>query len=808
MAEGLGEAILTLRTDDSAFTGGVTRAEGQAQKLGGTLDRASGSSSKLAGEMLRSGQSAEQAGRSFSQAGAQVEASAGAQRASLQNLGFQLNDVATMFALGANATQIFASQGGQIIQVLQQMAANSAQSGSAAEAATSDIEGMGDTVLDTADKAKDMGGTLGKVAGFLSGPWGIALTVAITALSPFIGQLFEAEDALEGVEFASSRLGDAQAILGGVLDRTTGQINTQSQALLALARAQAAAGAVGALQRRAEARAELDSISRGGLGDLTFEGGGPMSPGRIVRRETGAGIVDAYRNGQMSGAEAERRLRSFADKGIISQEDYFRAAQAVTADAVEAENIKLFEETQAALSGDAAAGRRIFGPQGGSRPRTRRGRSGPEPRTEAEKAADFDEQTYAIERETLQARLDLATSADERAGIQDELLSLEREQRIAEIEASDLGRERKDALIAQVTALLGITPLVDEQGNMILSANRGLEGAIISRERMAQIEREAEALAEEQYRIEAEALQLQLQLADTDAERKAIALKILDAEDAALRAKLEAVIASQVTTEAERQRAQIALDALNATAGTRRAALGRQNETALEGYLRGLNATPGQINEALEGISIDGLETLNEGLTQAILGAESLGDVFSRVADQIIADLLRIAIQQAIIRPLANALFGGGGEGGGGGGFFGGLFGGGGLFGSLFGGGGGSTGPFSLSSVGGLVSGFAGGFATGGTIPTGKFAVVGEEGPELAFAAPGGLGIMSNPASRRMLAASGDGTTVTIPISVDATGADAAAIARLNARLDQLRDELPGTIVTTVRDARERRFIG
>lgn len=809
MAEALGEAILVLRTDDSAFAGGVSRAEGQAQKLGGTLDRASGSSSKLAGEMLRSGQSAEQMSRGFEQAGARVEGSANAQRNAMQNLGFQLNDVATMFALGANATQIFASQGGQIIQVLQQMAQNSAQSGSAAEAATGDIEGMGDTVLETADKAKDMGGTLGKVAGFLSGPWGIALTVALTALSPFIGQLFAAEDALADVEFASSRLGDAQSILGGVLDKTTGQINTQSQALLALARAQAAAGAVGALQRRAEARSELDSISRGGLGDLTFEGGGPMSPGRIVRRETGAGIVDAYRNGQMSGAEAERRLRSFADKGIISQEDYFRAAQAVTADAVEAENIKLFEETQAALSGDAAAGRRIFGPQGGgSRTRTRRGRSGPEPRTEAEKAADFDEQTYAIERETLQARLELATSAEERAGIQDKLLSLEREQRIAEIEASDLGRERKDALIAQVTALLGITPLVDEQGNMILSANRGLEGAIISRERMAQIEREAEALAEEQYRIEAEALQLQLELADTDAERKAIALKILDAEDAALRAKLEAVIASQVATEAERQRAQIALDALNATAGTRRAAVGRQNETALEGYLRGLNATPGQINEALDGISIDGLETLNEGLTQAILGAESLGDVFSRVADQIIADLLRIAIQQAIIRPLANALFGGGGEGGGGGGFFGGLFGGGGLFGSLFGGGGGATGPFSLSSVGGLVSGFAGGFATGGTIPTGKFAVVGEEGPELAFAAPGGLGIMSNPASRRMLGSSGGGTSVTIPINVDATGADAAAIARLNAKLDQMRDELPGTIVTTVRDARERRLIG
>lgn len=103
---------------------------------------------------------------------------------------------------------------------------------------------------------------------------------------------------------------------------------------------------------------------------------------------------------------------------------------------------------------------------------------------------------------------------------------------------------------------------------------------------------------------------------------------------------------------------------------------------------------------------------------------------------------------------------------------------------------------------------FAGLFATGGTIPTGKFGIVGEEGPEIAFAGPGGLGIMSNPASRKLLSGSGGGTSVTIPINIDATGADAAAIGRLNAKLDQLRDELPGTIVTTVRDAKDRRLIG
>lgn len=754
MAEKLGEALLEIRTSDAGFTQGVTRAEGQAQKLGQTLDKTKGSSAQLATEIVATGRSAAQMGAGFEQGAQRVVASAGAQRQGLQQLGFQLGDIATMYSLGARPTQIFASQIGQVTQAVQLMS----------------------------------GGT-SRLAAFLGGPWGIALTVATIALAPFIGKLFEADDALGQVEFASSKLGDAQAILGSVIDKTTGQINTQSQALLALAKAQAAAGMVGAMRRQADARSELQSIAQGGLGDLRVEGnmGGGL---RLVRANNGQDVVAQYRSGKLSATAAEQQLRLRMENRIMSPEAYFRAAQAITSDGVEGENVKLFQDTISALDGNAAAARGILGPQGRGRPRGSGAPAGPRQRTEGEIASDYAGRSVSIQQQTLQAQLQLATGAEERAAIQQQLLDLEREQRIAEVEASDLGRARKDALIAQIEALLGVAPKIDEQGNLIVSANRGIEGQIITRERLVQIEREAELLAQEEFNARRDALQLQLALADTDAERKAIALKILEAEDAALKAKLEAVIASQTATEAEKQRAQIALDAVNATASTRRAAVGRQNETEVERYMRGINATPGMINEALQGISIDGLQALNDGLTQAIMGAESLGDVFSRVADQIIADLLRIAIQQMIIAPLANTLFGGGGGGG--------------IFGSLFGGGGGL-----FSAAAGTVTNpaFAGFFASGGTIPTGKFAVVGEQGPELAYAGPGGMNILSNPDSRKLLAGSGGGTSVNMPITIDATGADAAAIGRLNAKLDQLKAELPSTIVTTVQEASNRRII-
>lgn len=746
MAEYLGEALLVIRTDDRQFVSGVSQAEAKAQRLGQSLDKTSASSGRLAREMKETGQATERSGAQMAQAGQKVASSAGAQQQGLRQLSMQLSDVATMYALGARPMQIFVSQSGQIVQAVQMMS----------------------------------GGT-GRLAAFLGGPWGIALTTAAVVITPFIAKLFEAEDALANVRFASDRLGDAQGILGSVIDRTTGKINTQSAALLALARAQAVAGMIEARRRQAEARSELGSISRGGFGDLTMEAG-PMGFGPLRQRERGKQVVDLFRAGRISADKAEQQLRLRLRNGMISEAEYFRAASAIGNFGVESENIKVFEQALAALDGDSAAARRLLGPQGGGGPQGGSPAAAPRGPSEADLARDFADRSLDLERQTLQARLQLTTSAAERASLQMQMLDLEREERIAALEQSDLDAKRKAALIAQIELLLGPRQqeVLDENGELMVRYNNSLEAQLIRRERAAQEEQEAAALAETRFGITRDALSLELELADTEAARKAIALKLLEAEDAMLRARHEAVLASEVATEAEKERARLALAALEATAPARRAAVGRQNETELERYVRLLNPTKGQLREALDGIALDGLEALNDGLTKAIMGVESLGDVFSRVADQIIADLLRIAVQQAIIKPLFNAIFGGGPSGA------------------------------LVGSVNSLFGGeFAGLFARGGTIPPGSWGIVGEEGPELAFAGPGGLGILSNAESRRMLVAgAAGGPTIAMPITIDATGADPAAIARLNAKLDQLRGDLPGTIVRTVREATSRRVLG
>jgi hypothetical protein len=760
MAERLGEALLDLRTNDAGFTTGVQQAEGKAQRLGAQLDRTSGSSAKLAGEMAATGRSAAQMGVGFEQAGQRVTASAGQQRAGLQQLSFQLNDMATMFALGARPMQIFASQSGQVIQSLQMMT----------------------------------GGT-SRLAAFLGGPWGLALTSAAVVLTPFIGKLFESEDALNAVQFASDNLGDAQSRLRSVIDTTTGSIDRQKVALIELARAQALAEglrarrAEQALRGQLQGAAQEDEILRG-PGGIPIFGGFPQ--GFLRRRTDSANVVNGVLNGQLRPEEATRQLSRLRQSGEIGADEEVQLSSTIANLGVEGINRQRAEAELRFYGGNAtAADRQLLGVgdlvAGGARSRGSggaRGSRGARGTSQADVDARFEGDLAGVTQQILRARLQMATSADERA----------------ELAARGVEWDRREAL-RQIETREGLSAVQREELTAATNRLADTELEAIQFNQRLELARDAQALADERFRGEEQALQIAGELADTEAQRKDIALRLYDAQLQMERIALQTIIDMEARGEVEKAEGVLAsqrLANLNANAAAGREAVGRQNETRTEGFLRGLNQTSGQINEALEGISIDALDQLNDGLADAITGARSLGDVFSRVADQIIADLLRIAIQQAIIKPLASALFGGGGGGGGGGGL-------GSLLGSLFGGGGGDGGL--SASVEGLFSGeFAGLFAKGGTIPTGQFGIVGENGPELAFARPGGLGILSNPDSKAVMGGAG-GTNISIPISIDATGADAAAIARLNSQLDRLKQELPGTIVSTVREAKDRRVL-
>jgi hypothetical protein len=212
----------------------------------------------------------------------------------------------------------------------------------------------------------------------------------------------------------------------------------------------------------------------------------------------------------------------------------------------------------------------------------------------------------------------------------------------------------------------------------------------------------------------------------------------------------------------------------------KRQAVGQANETSWEKYLRGLNQTSGQVNEALDGIKIEGLDALNEGLVDAIMGAKSLGAVFHQVANQILADLMKLIIRQTIIKALASIA---GGIGGGGGTY-------------------GVT-PNTTAFAG---YNFGGGRASGGPVSPGSFYTVNERSTAPGLFIPMSPGVIQPPGGSRIANDNG-APTVQVHIANDFRGADPAAVAAINARVDRMQRELPGTIVTTVQDAKSRFII-
>ncbi|MEO1489689.1 MAG: phage tail tape measure C-terminal domain-containing protein [Pseudomonadota bacterium] len=729
MAENLGDALLSLRTDDARFNQGIDRAEGRARKLETTLDKTTQSTDRLGREMVDTAKKSDQLSGALDRQrmrGRENVKSLGAQRVGMQQLTMQGNDMITMYNLGARPSQIFASQIGQVTQAV---------------------------TLAT--------GGAGRFASFLMGGWGLALQIALVALAPFIGRLFEAEEAFEAAELAGSRFGDAQSILGTVIDLTTGKIKNQTAAVRALAQAQIIQGKIeeGAALRDATGRLASYNATRD---PVVFEGQ-EIAPGLNERVDRIGSAVVAFRNGEIGAKAAIARLEGQLTTGD-ADDPAMQAIQAISDAGIAGANLSAFESADQALNGNQEALQPFLRPGRSGSKKTAKAKKGPD---QAAIDAQFDDQLTGITQRILRARQQTAETAEERAELQARQVEWTRLSSLADIAAD---KKLSDAQKAELSA--ATTRLADAELAVIEQAK---ERQLL--QERAEVERDIRALADERYRGQTTALRDQLALADTEAQRKRIALQLFEAEQAMLRSRLMAVIFSETATNAERERAEIALRALRDNAPAAQAAASRANETTLDRFLRDLDKTPEQINEALDLISVDGLQTLEDSIVNVTRGVGSLGDLFSKVADQIIADLARIAIQQAITKPLANALFGAGGSGG---------------------------------SAGGLGGLFAGLFADGGTIPRGQFGIVGEEGPEAVFATARGVQVLPNSALRSVPAeAAGAGdANVTINMPVDATGADPAAIGRLNSRLDGLERNLDVTIVSVVRDAQERRILG
>jgi len=287
-------------------------------------------------------------------------------------------------------------------------------------------------------------------------------------------------------------------------------------------------------------------------------------------------------------------------------------------------------------------------------------------------AADkqFNDQQARLNSQILSAKSDLTSDFIEQNTYEREQLDIERQADIRDIQLNDkLSDARKQQLIAETERLYG------------------LKADVINRKENEQVSRDQLDIASAGRQDLNDLYQSQLSLSRTAKERRDLELKILEIQYDEEKARLEAVLASKTTTDTEKKIAQQRLDVLNQIHTNGMAAVDQRNQSPLQAYIDSIPKTGEELNEAFEKVAADGLDSLNDGLTQAIMGTKSLGEVFKNVANQIIASIIKIAIQESVIKPLASLL---GGGGGGGGGFFGKLLGG---AAKLLGGGGGLGGP-------------------------------------------------------------------------------------------------------------------
>ncbi len=373
--------------------------------------------------------------------------------------------------------------------------------------------------------------------------------------------------------------------------------------------------------------------------------------------------------------------------------------------------------TSKSVQADVAAGRTVVrgtghstlkppAPKGKGKGKGGSGKSAAEKaQHEAERQAEKDRKDLEAftsdknrsQREELDSAAALASTASQRFEFERQALEQDRKSRMDQID-KDGPKGSKRYTEAQVEELKAIEERITANKRQAI----GFQQAEFNQQEELKLKSASIANAEE-------LLQLDANMARTAKDRRAAETRLLDLRMQQEKLALDAIVASRESTEAEKEIARRRLAMLPALREREQKSVDRQNMGPMASYLDAIPRTANEINESLENVQVQGLESLQSGLMDAIKGVGSLGDAFGNMADAVIDGLLKIALQQMLIKPLGDLLFGASGGGGGGGG----------LFGSL------------VAGITGALGGKKGvtGKANGGMGNKGRY-LVGEHGPE------------------------------------------------------------------------------
>jgi hypothetical protein len=326
----------------------------------------------------------------------------------------------------------------------------------------------------------------------------------------------------------------------------------------------------------------------------------------------------------------------------------------------------------------------------------------------AEKLRDAENKTYEAAKQELEgkkailaAQASMAIDYTDREVISRQLADLEHDEKALEIKHQLAQAELDPKLSAAKKQELETAAAKQLSLNDQLHTLKLLEIRQQSELEAQQLQVQAE---DAEFNAQTALLTSREKLAVTAEARRKIELELLDIAYRQKQNDLNHILNDQTPDggfshdEGARNQARTDLASLNATHANEVKATINSTAGPMEQFLKSIQDGSEQAKEALQSVEVQGFQSLSQGIIDVITGAKSMGQAFHDIANQIISDLLRIAIQKEIIGPLANMLFGGAGG--------------------------------SAIDALGSSTGFSG-FASGGSPPVGVASLVGERGPEL-----------------------------------------------------------------------------
>jgi hypothetical protein len=259
-------------------------------------------------------------------------------------------------------------------------------------------------------------------------------------------------------------------------------------------------------------------------------------------------------------------------------------------------------------------------------------------------AYQFGQDVRRAQMDTLQAKRDLAHSAEEQAALDIQMLDLQKQDHDAEL----------DYQVSLNKLTKGKEGMTEEQAKQLkieYDKTDALKRQQVAENLAAEKARDAAEFRDSQYDLQIEQLQLEADLTTNSKARRDAELRILEVMKQQEKARLEAVIADQNSSDLAKKEAQARLNHLDQIYAGRQQITVNQTAGPLDQLANSVRDT----TDAMEQLKVDGINGAVDSIMALTQGFSSFRDTALSAIKQVIAELLRMQLMK-----FALSIFGGG----------------------------------------------------------------------------------------------------------------------------------------------------